>query len=592
MPTLLLFISSLSILSSLYMWGANRSLIISWCIILANSIALDFPIAIDPFSLIFLSVVCLISYSVFLFARWYMSDDSMYARFYYLLILFVLSIAIFILIPHLLAMFIGWDGLGLSSFLLILHYQRPRRLEAGLMTIIINRAGDAFLLITICLWASNGGWFFVDLIYFHINSHMDIIAFFFLILAALTKRAQVPFNIWLPAAIEAPTPVSSLVHSSTLVTAGVYLLIRTYNVWRNTIYISFLVFIAGLLSIFLGGSFARIEADVKKTIAYSTLRQVGFMIIALGLGFPIIAYFHLLTHALFKATLFISAGCIFKYNHHYQTYDCNYSKWHTPLIGLGITSSLLSINVFPFLGGIYSKELLINRSLVYFNEYHLITLSSIVMYIFLFGSLFTSLYSMRIWKGLWRQAYLKRPESIITPRYRYNLKREGETTLIIVPLLRMIAGTVTLGACLSWVLVMPAEIPIINLKVKILTLRCILGGLTLGAAMGENKYRRFYTSPINSGIIFNKSIQKKIIQVNAYPWFPRRQVYPVYRLLHLCGKYVIILERGMLYLWPQSLLKLLTYVASILSNFRTKWHLLGDFLIGGILVFGYLSYYI
>lgn len=255
-------------------------------------------------SLRFLAIVFFISSCVIFYREEYMQSEPIKTSFAFVVFLFVMSMIFLIVRPNLLRVILGWDGLGLVSFLLVVYYSNFKSFGAGIITCLRNRIGDGAILIAI-------GWMlsqidFTFIFYKNFSLEMGVVARF-VVLAAITKRAQIPFSAWLPAAMAAPTPVSALVHSSTLVTAGVYLLIRFYpvisSVWARQV-----LFFVGSLTMIISRVGALYETDLKKIIALSTLRQLGLIIIALAAGFCILAFFHLLTHALFKACLFLCAG--------------------------------------------------------------------------------------------------------------------------------------------------------------------------------------------------------------------------------------------------------------------------------------------
>jgi NADH-ubiquinone oxidoreductase chain 5 len=218
-------------------------------------------------------------------------------------------------------------------------------------------------------------------------SHLIIIS---IIVAGITKSAQIPFSRWLPAAIAAPTPVSALVHSSTLVTAGVFLLIRFYPFLHTFSIFNPILLIISSLTILIAGTAAIIECDLKKIIALSTLSQLGVIIAAIGINFPILAFFHLLTHALFKALLFICAGSLI--HHHHHTQDLRQIGNIFPQMPL-TTSCLLTANIalcgIPFITGFYSKDLILEFSLFHPINYTIIL-------IFFIATILTAAYSARI----------------------------------------------------------------------------------------------------------------------------------------------------------------------------------------------------
>nr|ALF04108.1 NADH dehydrogenase subunit 5 [Styloperla sp. YZD-2015] len=282
---------------------------IEWEVLSLNSSAVVMTFLFDWMSLIFMGFVLFISSLVIFYSEEYMGGDLNISRFIILVLMFVLSMMFLIISPNLISILLGWDGLGLVSYLLVIYYQNVKSYNAGMLTALSNRMGDVALLMAIAWMLNFGSWNYIFYLECSKESwEMQVIGML-VVLAAMTKSAQIPFSSWLPAAMAAPTPVSALVHSSTLVTAGVYLLIR-FNVLLNGSSLgSFLLLFAGL-TMFMAGLGANFEFDLKKIIALSTLSQLGLMMSILAMGFPKLAFFHLLTHALFKALLFMCAGAI------------------------------------------------------------------------------------------------------------------------------------------------------------------------------------------------------------------------------------------------------------------------------------------
>lgn len=247
---------------------------------------------------------------------------------------------------------LGWDGLGLRSYCLVIFYQNERSNNSGTLTVLTNRLGDSCILLRVCIIRGFGSWNFMLL-------PGGLLYMCLLILGCLTKRAQIPFSSWLPAAMAAPTPVSSLVHSSTLVTAGIYIIIRTSDfIYINNL--GYLLSLLGALTIFISGLRANFEKDLKKVVALSTLSQLGLIVVILGLGRPELRFFHLVTHALFKSTLFIRMGVVI----HNKFGDQDRRRissffLSSPILGICVGATNLSLLGFPFLRGFYSKDLLL-----------------------------------------------------------------------------------------------------------------------------------------------------------------------------------------------------------------------------------------
>nr|YP_004935001.1 NADH dehydrogenase subunit 5 [Salinator rhamphidia]AEQ93893.1 NADH dehydrogenase subunit 5 [Salinator rhamphidia] len=325
---------------------------------LFNLSGVPFTLAIvaDKVSLSFGMVVTLISGCVFAFACKYMNEDPMVFRFLWILLAFVVSMNLLIFSGSVFFLLLGWDGLGITSFALIIYYQSNESLSAGFQTLMANRVGDALIVASMFLFAISG-----QLSYICVSSDMAVLVLL-LCVAALTKSAQYPFSSWLPAAMAAPTPVSALVHSSTLVTAGIYLVIRLcYNVPLSESALSLLIF-CGAVTCLLGGWAATFENDVKKIIALSTLSQLGVMVFSLGMGFPTLALFHLFTHALFKALLFLAAGTFLMSSFGGQ--DIRLLGG----IGAAMPFAMVIFNVSslclggaPFLSAFYSKHMILEK---------------------------------------------------------------------------------------------------------------------------------------------------------------------------------------------------------------------------------------
>lgn len=447
---------------TMYLIWIQKSILLIWSFSPLLSSPLYFSIIFDPVGIIFSQIVLFISANVLIFSSTYILQDKTLPRFTLLVLLFVLSINILIYFPNIIILLLGWDGLGLISFILVIYYQNPKSLAAGIFTAITNRVGDVFLLISIG-WIINQGHWNILTIFFSGSRHNKFIIIF-IIIAAITKRAQIPFRSWLPAAIAAPTPVSALVHSSTLVTAGVFLLTRFYPFLTSfKIFHTSLTLIA-TLTILIAGIRALGESDLKKIIALSTLSQLGIIIGSLGLIIPSLTIFHLLTHALFKALLFITAGTLIHYFSHTQ----NIRKMgivpnQLPIITTSLITANLALCGSPFLAGFYSKDLIIEIEL--FNK-----TNSLILALFLLGTAFTSIYSTRIIIfGLWS------PFNQSAPTHNIN----NINLQLWLPCIILSLGAITRGAILNWFIFQPLIHPTLFFYIKQLPLILTLAGIVL-----------------------------------------------------------------------------------------------------------------
>nr|UXX49947.1 NADH dehydrogenase subunit 5 [Portunion sp.] len=342
---------------------------------------------IDWVSCLFSSFVFFISGSVVFYSVEYMSNERRFVSFLSLVLLFVASMLVVIFSLNLVSIVLGWDGLGLSSYLLVIYYQNSKSLSAGMITALTNRLGDVAIMLSVALCVEQKSWEFMSAMG---SEEATGSWYLFLVgLAALTKSAQLPFSAWLPAAMAAPTPVSALVHSSTLVTAGVYLLLRFAPLLESASLAGILL-LFGASTMLMASFSAVVEIDLKKVVAFSTLSQLGLMMVSLSFGLAMLTLFHLLTHACFKALLFLCGG---KIMHDFKgAQDIRFMGGAGG--GLPLTSSMMllssaSLCGFPFLAGFYSKDLIFESGMM--ADYNNLYWSMMLIGIFL-----SAVYSSRL----------------------------------------------------------------------------------------------------------------------------------------------------------------------------------------------------
>lgn len=438
---------------------------IEWTLASWGSISLHTPITLDKTSVTFRRTVLLISFCVILFTTSYIREDKNLQYFVLIVLLFVISINFLIFFPNLITLLLGWDGLGITSYLLVIYYSNSKSLRAGILTALTNRIGDALLIMAIAwLWYA-GHWNFS-----YSGYSLCLLATTIITLAAITKRAQIPFSTWLPAAIAAPTPVSALVHSSTLVTAGVYLIIRFFPTLRNFPCIYNICFYIGAITCLFSGLAATAEWDLKKIIALSTLRQLGVIIITLGIQQPQLAFLHLITHALFKALLFISAGFIIHVENNNQDIRLiGNIATKSPLVVVFFNTANLSLCGIPYLAGFYSKDSILESSFISY--------SPVSSYLILLGSLWiTTAYTVRL-----------SIHTLFCSAKAVNFQQYCRK-LTYLAFLTLFLGSLISGAILRWTLVWcPPTIPT---TIKILTLVIIIVYGTVTACFYTNHHSR------------------------------------------------------------------------------------------------------
>lgn len=370
-----------------------------------GSIAIDWEFKLDSLSIVMLGLVLLVSTSVHFFSLGYMKGDSNLVRFFSLLSLFTFFMFFLVVSDNYLVLFVGWEGIGICSFLLISFWQtRVLASKSALKAIILNRVGDSAFLASISflfyLFKSLNFGVIFSLIPFCYDqkfqflcfsvSYIEIIAFFFF-LAAVGKSAQLGLHGWLPEAMEGPTPVSALIHAATLVTAGVFLIIRSSFIFEWAPFtLNLILFLGGLTAIF-GSTVSCSQNDIKRIIAFSTTSQLGYMFFACGLSNYNVALFHLLNHGFFKALLFLCAGTvIFLMSHEQDLRKYGNLSNFSPFIYSAFLIGNLALMGFPFLSGFYSKEVIIE---VAFANYHIN--SYFIYWISTMAALLTAWYGLR-----------------------------------------------------------------------------------------------------------------------------------------------------------------------------------------------------
>lgn len=418
----------------LYAYIADTLLFIEWILCsFPGGVDLNFLLLIDYISLIFMGVVFLISSIVLIYSSDYIISDSAFYRFILLVVLFVFSILLIVISPNIVRILLGWDGLGLVSYCLIIFYQNEKSASSGIITVLSNRVGDVAILLSIRWIVGYGDWGFMPIIEVYKDDLSISVILGLVILAAITKSAQVPFSAWLPAAIAAPTPVSALVHSSTLVTAGVYLLIR----FTVVLGCSGTLLTIRMATMLLSGLGACLEQDAKRIIALSTLRQLGVMMFSLSLGLWEIAYFHLLTHALFKSLLFMCIGLyIHGASNQQDLRGIGRQISRIPLVSCYFFGSFLALGGFPFISGFYSKDLIIELF-----ESEVVGVISFILVLFMV--ILTIIYSFRLVSYL----YAIECGSKVVLRYRL----EGLCSTI--PIFFLYVLSVVGGSIFGWVFV-------------------------------------------------------------------------------------------------------------------------------------------
>ncbi len=357
----------------------------------------NFALYVDGLSVTMLGVVVGVGFLIHLFASWYMRGEEGYSRFFSYTNLFIASMLFLVLADNLLFLYFGWEGVGLCSYLLIgFYYSNRNNGNAALKAFIVTRIGDVFMAIGLFILFQQLGTLNIQELmvrapaHFKVGDFWIVFATLMLLGGAVGKSAQLPLQTWLADAMAGPTPVSALIHAATMVTAGVYLIARTHGLFALAPDILHLVGIVGGVTLVLAGFAALVQTDIKRILAYSTMSQIGYMFLALGVGAWEGAIFHLMTHAFFKALLFLASGAVIVGCHHEQNIFKMGGLWKKlPLAYACFIVGGAALSALPILTvGFYSKDEILWEAFASGHTY--------LLYAGLVGAFMTSIYTFRL----------------------------------------------------------------------------------------------------------------------------------------------------------------------------------------------------
>ena len=327
-----------------------------------------FALYLDALSLVMCMVVSGVGFLIHVYSAEYMADDESYAKFFAYMNLFVAAMLMLVLGENLVLLYLGWEGVGLCSFLLIgFWYKNPANGHAAMKAFLTTRVGDTFMAIGLFLLFVQLGTLDIQEMMqrasreWAVGSGFAIAAALLLLGGAVGKSGQLPLQVWLPDAMAGPTPVSALIHAATMVTAGVYLIARTHVIFELAPPVQFLVAVVGAATLLLAGFAALAQRDIKRVLAYSTISQIGYMFLALGVGAYAAGIFHLVTHAFFKALLFMASGAVIVALHHEQDmFKMGGLRKKLPLVFWTFLIGSMSLASLPLISsGFYSKDLIL-----------------------------------------------------------------------------------------------------------------------------------------------------------------------------------------------------------------------------------------